>query len=565
MYTTASKKTIKLFIIIPIIVAILMLLGPVAQSSNTPAAPENLRATSGNQQVTLTWDDPGDSTITEYEVRVCVRREPCNDWETVSGSGADTTQHTINSLVNEKTYAFKIRAVNENGEGDSVKINKKPSARAAMTSAPPADTTPTFGVVELMPPFSYAVNEEITPIILPEASGGDGTLQYQVTPALPEGLVFDASARTISGTPSAIMPTTQYTLEVSDSDANNDGSDTAQFAFTLKVVSQPDIPTNLRATSGNQQVTLAWDAPVRTSAVEEYHLQICTVTDNTCGDWLWNEGWGSAETTTVTIATSDEVNLQNSVEYLIYLRAQNVAGTAVSAVKTTPTDSDPVTTDALPIFFGEIEIADQYVSVGEKITPITLPEASGGTGTLTYVITESLPAGIVFDATTRTISGTPEMPAQKSIYTLKVTDADENTAETDTATVQFSLEVVQPQQAPAQPQQQEQQEQSAAQPQQPPKNIRSSAGDGQVTLRWDAPETPTSITRYEVQQCIGRPGVPCSAWNAIAGSTATTVQHTLTNLENGVMHTFRVRAVTDTGNGRSAQTTAIPTATVTNS
>ena len=55
-------------------------------------------------------------------------------------------------------------------------------------------------------------------------------------------------------------------------------------------------------------------------------------------------------------------------------------------------------------FAGEVE--DQVYTAGTAITALVLPEAVGGEGEVTYHVL-GLPAGLSFDATTRTISGTP--------------------------------------------------------------------------------------------------------------------------------------------------------------
>ena len=52
------------------------------------------------------------------------------------------------------------------------------------------------------------------------------------------------------------------------------------------------------------------------------------------------------------------------------------------------------------------EVADQAYTAEAAITPLVLPAASGGTGVLTYRLV-GLPVGLVFDAATRTLSGTP--------------------------------------------------------------------------------------------------------------------------------------------------------------
>ena len=61
--------------------------------------------------------------------------------------------------------------------------------------------------------------------------------------------------------------------------------------------------------------------------------------------------------------------------------------------------------------------------VGQRVEDIVLPEASGGTAPLTYSLSPALPAGLAFDAATRTIAGTPRAESE-SVYTYTVTDAN---------------------------------------------------------------------------------------------------------------------------------------------
>ena len=70
-----------------------------------------------------------------------------------------------------------------------------------------------------------------------------------------------------------------------------------------------------------------------------------------------------------------------------------------------------------------IELSDAYsYEVGEAIEPVTLPAVTGGTGSLTYSLSPELPAGLTFDAETRTLSGTPTAIAAATVYTYTVTD-----------------------------------------------------------------------------------------------------------------------------------------------
>ena len=66
-------------------------------------------------------------------------------------------------------------------------------------------------------------------------------------------------------------------------------------------------------------------------------------------------------------------------------------------------------------------------AVGQRVEGIVLPEASGGTAPLVYSLSPALPAGLSFDAATRTIAGTPQT-AGETVYTYTVTDANGVTA-----------------------------------------------------------------------------------------------------------------------------------------
>ena len=61
-------------------------------------------------------------------------------------------------------------------------------------------------------------------------------------------------------------------------------------------------------------------------------------------------------------------------------------------------------------------------AVGQPVAAFTLPSATGGTEPLTYTLSPDLPAGLSFDAATRTISGTPQSEGSP-VYIYTVTDA----------------------------------------------------------------------------------------------------------------------------------------------
>ena len=56
-------------------------------------------------------------------------------------------------------------------------------------------------------------------IAFDKATGGNGALTYALD-ALPEGMAFDAGARTLSGTPGEAKAATTYTCTVTDADGD---------------------------------------------------------------------------------------------------------------------------------------------------------------------------------------------------------------------------------------------------------------------------------------------------------------------------------------------------------
>ena len=73
------------------------------------------------------------------------------------------------------------------------------------------------------------------------------------------------------------------------------------------------------------------------------------------------------------------------------------------------------------ITFTPSEIPNQTFTAGSPITPLVLPEATGGTAPYTYTLS-SIPNGLAFDTTTRELSGTPTT-AETTATTYTATDA----------------------------------------------------------------------------------------------------------------------------------------------
>ena len=87
----------------------------------------------------------------------------------------------------------------------------------------------------MVSPQTYDQNVAITPLVLPEATGGTAPLRYSLEPDVP-GLQFDSGTRTLSG-----MPTTAGTYDMTYTATDADG-DVATLSFTVTVAATTRLP-----------------------------------------------------------------------------------------------------------------------------------------------------------------------------------------------------------------------------------------------------------------------------------------------------------------------------------
>ena len=92
------------------------------------------------------------------------------------------------------------------------------------------DLTPSFGSATI-PDRSWTQNRAIAAFTLPSATGGDGALTHELSPAVPEGVAHDPVTREVSGTPTVSAERTIHTWRAKDADG-----DTAELTFAITVV-----------------------------------------------------------------------------------------------------------------------------------------------------------------------------------------------------------------------------------------------------------------------------------------------------------------------------------------
>ena len=268
-----------------------------------------------------------------------------------------------------------------------------------------------------MPTFSgaiaaqiYTVGAAITALTLPAATGGDGELTYSLTP--PDGMTFKEDTRELSGAPTTEAVATDYTLTARDGDGDTEdfvfsvtvrAGDATPITLISKTLNVPSVSTSDATTMLTS--TVAWAATESVGWITDVAPAVGTGTNTAKAITLtYTANMGAARTGTVTFTeTTAGANPKFSVE----LRVTQAA------------DLEPD--------FGNESVAAQIYTVDAEIAALTLPEATGGDGDLTYSLTP--PAGMAFDPDTRELSGAPTAVQAATEYTYTVEDGDGDTDE----------------------------------------------------------------------------------------------------------------------------------------
>lgn len=259
-----------------------------------------------------------------------------------------------------------------------------PDAPASVPAAPAAaDLAPASQTVSARAGLAISATKTFT------ATGFAGTATYSVSPQLPSGLTLSTGTGVVSGTPSAPVLATTYTITA------DDGSATATAIITISVTKVAPSSQTLSAKAG---------VPIPPTAS------------------LTADGFGGA--VTFSVRPTLPIGLDMSAGTGIITGTPTLAQ---EATRYTITASDGNTTDT----------ADISIVIGTRITPTaqtlnlrtTFPMkpseallAEGFGGAVTYSILPSLPAPLFMDTTTGVITGTPVATLPTATFQITGTD-----------------------------------------------------------------------------------------------------------------------------------------------
>ncbi len=287
---------------------------------------------------------------------------------------------------------------------------------------------PTFGS-ETIPKKRYIQGTNVgLPVTLPAATGGNGTLNYSLTPSLPTGLEFNPATRVISGTPTDIIqtPGRLYTYKVTDSDGDIDSLSFRIEIFRDQTPTFSGVMVDDQVYTAGVQIT-PLELPRSILGNSPSHSITPELPD---GLIIETETGGDGGMRRIIIIRGTPTTAMPETEYT--WRVRDTDGDTDELTFSITVLAEPNTEPT----FGS-ETIDNKVYINGEAVMETLPEATSGNAPLTYSLTNigstALTLAVDFDKNTRVLSGTPNvnvhlLPITRA-YTYKVTDNDGDTAE----------------------------------------------------------------------------------------------------------------------------------------
>ena len=337
-----------------------------APSPTPPTAPTIIGITSGNGQLAVAFTAPSSGA-------------PFSNYEYSINGGGAWTPHApvvtssplvITGLVNGTTYPVQIRAVNTAGSGAaSATVNGTPTG----TPTPVPPTAPTISYII---PGNQSLFVSFAP---PSSDGGAAITNYEYS--TDGGTTWNRRAPASTSSPISItglVNGTTYAVCIRALNSAGYGAASNPVNGT-PVPDTPSEPTITAVTPGNQQLAVAFTAPVSDGGAPITNYEYST--DNGAS---WTAHVPAVATSPIVIT-----GLTNGVEYTVRIRAMNAAGPGddSKSIEGTPTDSPtPVPPSAPSIVIvqaGNSQLTVYFMPPGDNGgAPVTNYEFSTSNGAI---------------------------------------------------------------------------------------------------------------------------------------------------------------------------------------
>ena len=311
-----------------------------AQAVDPPAAPTGLSASGvSSDSVTLTWDDPGDSSITGHQV---LRRsrdggeygdgEGAAEFAVIADdTGSAAATYTDASVTPRTRYVYRVKAINPAGtSGQSSYLNVETLAVAEVPEAPTALSAPSATHESVTLTWDDPGDSSITGHQVlrrfrdgDEYGDGEGAAEFAV-------IADDTGSAAATYTDASVTPRTRYVYRVKAiNPAGTSGQSSYLNVETLAVAEVPEAPTALSAPSAtHESVTLTWDDPGDSSITGHQVLRRFRDGDE------YGDGEGAAEFAVIeentgsAAATHTDSSVTARTRYAYSVKAISAAGTS---------------------------------------------------------------------------------------------------------------------------------------------------------------------------------------------------------------------------------------------
>jgi fibronectin type 3 domain-containing protein len=275
-------------------------------ATTIPAVPQGLAAAPGNARVTLNWTVSSDAT------GYYVERSITTGGPYTQVSMQTTSSYTDAGLTNGTKYYYVVSAYNSVGQSAN-------SAGVSAMPMPTAPATPT-GLA------ATAGNAQVGLIW----TASVGATSYQVKRSTSSGAETQISVPTSSSyTDTGLSNGTKYFYVVLAVNSGGDSADSAQVSATPTAPSTPPAsPTGLKATGGNAQVSLSWNAG---AGAVSYDVKRSTTSGGPYGTAV-----ASATATNYT-----DSSVTNGTTYFYVVSAVNTVGQSANSAQASATPTLP--------------------------------------------------------------------------------------------------------------------------------------------------------------------------------------------------------------------------------
>jgi titin len=477
-------------------------------AATIPGAPTLTSATAGNGQVTLAWNAPasnGGATITAYKVY----RGTASGGETLLTTLGAVTGWTDTGTTNGTTYWYTVSAVNSVGEG--VASNER-SAAPATTPGAPTLTSATAGNGQVAVAWSA-----------PASNGGSSVTAYKVYRATSTGgeTLLTTLGAVTGWTDTSTANGTAYYYKVSAVNAVGESALSNERTATPSTV--PGAASLTSATAGNAQVSLAWTAPASNggSTVTGYKVYRST----TSGSETLLMSLGNVTSWTDTTAA-------NGTTYWYQVTAVNANG---ESARSSEVSATPATVPGAP------SLSSATAGSGQVTLVWSAPGSNGGSSVTAYKVYRGTSTG-----------------GETLLATVGTGTTYLDTAVTNNTTYWYQVSAVNTVGEGARSGEASATPVPAATIPGAPTLSSATAGNGQVTLAWNAPASNggATITNYKVYRGTASGGETLlTTLGAVTGWTDT-------GTTNGTTYWYTVSAVNSVGEGVASNERSAAPATV---